>query len=76
MNQKMEEARRLAELQIRERIELGRRMRFHSSLQMEVYGLQYTQQLTRAFVFSYFDLIGWLGIDERPIAEMIRSTVN
>ena len=73
MNEKLEEAKRLAELQVRQRLELGKRMRFANSLQMEIYGLQYTKQLTRAFVFSYFDLIGWLGIDDRPIVEMLRS---
>ena len=73
MLEKLEEAKRLAEMQIRQRLELGRRMRFNNSLQLEVYGLEYSKQLTHAFVFSYFDILGWLGIDERPIAEMLRS---
>ena len=59
----MEEARRLAEEMQRKQYELEMRLRFNRSLQLESTGLSHTQDITRAFVFSYFELLKWLGLD-------------
>ena len=59
----MEEARRLAEEMQRKQYELEIRLRFNRSLQLESTGLSHTQDITRAFVFSYFELLKWLGLD-------------
>ena len=59
----MEEARRLAEEMKRQQYELEMRLRFNRSLQLESTGLSQTQDITRAFVFSYFELLQWLGLD-------------
>ena len=63
----MEEARRLAEEIARKKaqaeFELERRRQFNHSLQMESTGLEHTQEITRAFVFSYYELLQWLGLD-------------
>ncbi|KAL4216874.1 hypothetical protein ACF0H5_023336 [Mactra antiquata] len=59
----LEEARRLAEEMARKQAELEARLRFNRSLQMEANGLEHTQDITKAFVFSYFELLQWLGLD-------------
>lgn len=61
----MEEARRLAEEMARRQAELEARLRFNRSLQLEANGLDHTQDVTRAFVFSYFELLQWLGLDNQ-----------
>jgi hypothetical protein len=73
MLDKMDEAKRMAQLRIKQQLEFQRRFKFGNSMQMEVYGLQYSKQLTRAYVFSYFDIIGWLGLDDRSIGDMLRE---
>lgn len=59
----LEEARRLAEEMARRQAELEARLRFNRSLQLEANGLEHTQDITKAFVFSYFELLQWLGLD-------------
>lgn len=61
--QQMEEARRLAEELQRKQYELEMRLRFNRSLRMESRGLAHAHEITRAFVFSYFELLQWLGLD-------------
>ncbi|WAR10459.1 K2012-like protein [Mya arenaria] len=56
----LEEARRLAEEMARKQAELEARLR---SLQLESEGLDHTQDITKAFVFSYYELLNWLGLD-------------
>ena len=59
----MEEARRLAEEMARKQAELEARLQFNRGLQQESGGLTHSQGMTRAFVFSYFELLQWLGIE-------------
>ena len=59
----MEETRRLAEEMARKQAEYERRLQFNRSLQLESTGLEHTQEVTRAFVFSYYELLKWLGLD-------------
>ncbi|XP_041374956.1 inner centromere protein A-like isoform X2 [Gigantopelta aegis] len=59
----LEEARRLAEDMARRQAELEQRLKFNRDLQLEAGGLEHTQDITRMFVFSYFELLQWLGLD-------------
>nr|XP_034301531.1 titin homolog isoform X4 [Crassostrea gigas] len=59
----MEEARRLAEEMARKQAEMEARLKFNRTLQVEARGLEHSQDITRAFVFSYFELLQWLGLD-------------
>ena len=59
----MEEAKRLAEEMARKKAEFEARLRFNRGLQLEANGLDRTQDVTRAFVFSYFELLQWLGLE-------------
>ncbi|KAH3747693.1 hypothetical protein DPMN_182122, partial [Dreissena polymorpha] len=59
----IEEARRLAEEMARKQAELEARLRFNRSLQLESEGMEHTQDITRAFVFSYYELLAWLGLN-------------
>ncbi|XP_074642653.1 uncharacterized protein LOC141899915 isoform X2 [Tubulanus polymorphus] len=59
----MEEARQLAEEMARRKRELEERMNFNRSLHVEAEGLTVTQDVSRSFVSSYFDLLQWLGVD-------------
>ena len=59
----MEEARRLAEEMARKQAELEARLRFNRALQVEARGLEQSHDINRAFVFSYFELLQWLGLD-------------
>ena len=57
----------------RQQAELERRFHFNRGLQVESNGLAHTQDVTRAFVFSYFELLQWLGIDISDI-ELLKMT--
>lgn len=59
----MEEARRLAEEMRKRQEELRARLEFNRGLQMEAQGMEHTQDVSRAFVFSYFELLQWLGLE-------------
>ena len=59
----MEEARIMAEREAQERLKMELRMKFCRSLQLESGGLAHTQEITRAFVFSYYELLEWLGLE-------------
>ena len=61
--QAMEEARRLAEEMARKQAEMEARLKFNRTLQVEAKGMEHSQDITRAFVFSYFELLQWLGLD-------------
>ena len=69
----LEEARKLAMEMARRQAELERRLQFNRGLQVESNGLEHTQDVTRAFVFSYFELLQWLGIDISEI-ELMKMT--
>lgn len=47
----------------RAQAELERRLAFQRGLIIEADGLDHTQDVTRAFTFSYFELLQWLGIE-------------
>ena len=53
---------RLAQEMARKQEELKRRLEFNQSLHMEAGGLAHTQDITQAFVFSYYELLAWLGL--------------
>ena len=59
----LEEAKRLAEEMARKQAELEARLKFNRTLQLESNGLNHTQDINKAFVFSYFELLTWLGLD-------------
>ncbi|XP_048237996.1 titin homolog isoform X3 [Haliotis rufescens] len=59
----LEEAKRLAEEMARRQAELEARLKFNRDLQLESHGLNHTQDITKMFVFSYFELLQWLGLD-------------
>lgn len=58
-----EEAQRLAEEMAREKAELEAKLWFNRSLLDEASQLTQAHQVNRAFVFSYFELLQWLGLD-------------
>ncbi|GAB1608810.1 hypothetical protein Ahia01_001165500, partial [Argonauta hians] len=60
----MAETLRLAEEKSRQMEEMEARLRFNQSLKAEAIGLIQSQTLTRAFVFSYFELLKYLNKDE------------
>jgi hypothetical protein len=59
----MEEARRLAEEMARRQAELEARLKFNRTLQAEAHNLDHSHDINRAFVWSYFELLQWLGLD-------------
>ncbi|XP_076089509.1 uncharacterized protein LOC143059822 [Mytilus galloprovincialis] len=59
----MEEARRLAEEMARKQAEMEARLKFNRTLQVEARGLDHSHNITEAFVFSYFELLNWFGLD-------------
>lgn len=59
----MEEAQRLAEEMAKKQAELEARLRFNRSIQDETSRLAQSHSINRAFVFSYFELLQWLGLD-------------
>ena len=59
----MEEAKRLAEEMARKKAEFERRLKFNRGLQLESNGMEHTQDVTRAFAFSYYELLQWLGLE-------------
>ena len=72
MMEALEEARRLAEQEAKERLAFEARLRFNRMLQLETDGMAHTQEITRAFVFSYFELLEWLGL-EVPDFEALKN---
>lgn len=68
----MEEARRLAEEMARKQAELEARLKFNRALQVEASSLDHSQDINRAFIFSYYELLQWLGLDipEFELAKM------
>ena len=68
------EAIRLAEAMARAQAELERRLAFQRGLVVEADGLEHTQDVTRAFTFSYFELLQWLGIEISDIELLKMAT--
>ena len=69
----MEEAKRLAEEMARKQIEFERRMQFNRALRLEAEGMEsHSHNINRAFVFSYFELLRWLGL-EVPDIEALKA---
>jgi hypothetical protein len=67
----LEEAKRLAAERMREKIALRRRMMLGNALTMEKYGLDHSEHLTRAFVFSYYDLLSWLSAEQPNVSQIL-----
>ena len=59
----MEEARKLAEEMARKQAELEARLKFNRTIEVEGRGLDHSHSMTPAFVFSYYELLSWLGLD-------------
>ena len=57
------EAKKLAEEMARKEELLKLRLQFNRAMQLDSNGLAHTQEITRAFVFSYYELLKWLGLD-------------
>ena len=66
----MEEAKRFAEEMARRQAELEKRLKFNRGLKLESHGLGHTQDVTRAFVFSYYELLQWLGLEVPDFMKM------
>ncbi|XP_064410356.1 uncharacterized protein KIAA2012 homolog [Latimeria chalumnae] len=60
---RLEEAKQEAERIIREKWELERKLQFHKELITESIGLEETQDITRPWVFSYFELLRLLELN-------------
>lgn len=60
---RMEEATRMAEEKAKRAAEMEARFQFTQTLQAEAIGLTRCQAVTRAFVFSYFELLTVIGVD-------------
>ncbi|ELU01045.1 hypothetical protein CAPTEDRAFT_186597 [Capitella teleta] len=71
----LEAAERLAQEMARQQAELERRLQFNRSLQLESTGLEHTQDITRAFVFSYYEFLQWLGL-EVPDFDQIKQSMG
>jgi hypothetical protein len=56
------EAKNLAMNELREKLALKKRLEYLNFLKFESNLLNHSKQITRAFVFSYIDLLGWLDI--------------
>jgi len=54
---------RMAQEIARRQAELQRRLEFNRSLHSESGNLSQSQAVTRAFVFSYLELLQWLSLD-------------
>lgn len=54
------EARRLAVEKLRLKLEAEKREAYMKLMRMESSTLAHNQQISRAFVYSYYDVIGWL----------------
>ena len=55
------EARRLAIEKLRLKLEAEQKEAYMKYMQLERNLLNYNQQISRAFVYSYYDVIGWLN---------------
>lgn len=69
----MEEAKRLAIEMAQQKAELERRLQFNRSLHLEASGLQHTHNITRAFTWSYFELLRLLGLEIPEIEHIKRA---
>ncbi len=54
------EAKNAAIARLREQLLLQKRLEYINFMRMEAQIFSHTQQITRAFVFSYYDLLAWL----------------
>ena len=59
----MEEARQMANEMARKQAVLEARLTFNRQLRSEATSLVHSHDINRAFVFSYFELLQWLGLD-------------
>ena len=56
----------------RRQAEFERRLAFNRGLHLEASGLDHSHDITRAFVFSYFELLKYLGL-EPPDFDKLKS---
>ncbi len=63
LNEAIEEAKRIAAEEARLKAEYELRMQFWRSVRSEGLKLRHSHSVTRAFVFSYFDILRFLGFD-------------
>ena len=75
VREQMEEARRVAAELARKQLEFKRRVEFLQGLHTEAAGMSHTQNVTRAFVFSYYELLQWLGL-EVPEFERLKAVLK
>ncbi|XP_067892038.1 uncharacterized protein [Heterodontus francisci] len=69
----MEEAMQEAVFLLRQKGLMERDLMFHRNLLVEVIGLEQSQSITRPWVFSYFELIEFLG-QETPVEEIMKES--
>lgn len=81
-NRALLEVKRLAAEEARRKLELAKRMAVMKSMQMETQQMQTTQSVSRAYVYSYFELLDSLADnidqirqdnDEKQLNEMIQN---
>jgi hypothetical protein len=65
----LNEAKRLAEEEAKRRADIEQRMKFVKMFREDYLLFQRSQAITRAFVFSYFELLNFLGIKEKVITK-------
>ncbi len=56
------EAKRSAIAKLREELARKKKLQYVNFLRIEANMFNHSQQISRAFVFSYFDLLGWLDV--------------
>ncbi|RMZ96703.1 hypothetical protein BpHYR1_046877, partial [Brachionus plicatilis] len=62
LQEALSEAKNLAIQKLRERLALQKRMEYLNFLKLESKMFDFAQQISRAFVFSYFEMLQWLEI--------------
>lgn len=58
----LNEAKNLAIQKLREKLALQKRMEYINFLKLESRMFEFARQISRAFVFSYFELLQWIEI--------------
>jgi hypothetical protein len=73
----IEEAKRIALEELIRRAETERKLEFQRSLRIESNYFDFSQRITRAFVFSYIDLLRYLSVHVsglRGVKKIVKST--
>lgn len=76
LEEALAEARRLAIQKLREQLETERKMAYVKFMRMESNLFRYNQQISRAFVYSYYDVLGWIeGAKENNDSQLMPNNL-